>query len=1076
MKRLAYVVGAVFALLVLLVLLAPTLVDTSAARAEIQRRLSEALHGQVEWRSLEIALFPAPHGEVRGLRIEIPGELSAAAEEVDVYLRLWPLLRGSPEVSSLTVARPRVRIVPGEKSDQPLDYRTALERVARALQEFAPQMELRLDQASVEIGADFALRDLRALARTDDRGVALELTTAASLWKRLSLQARAEYADLSARAAFVLDGLDPVRTAKGTLIVPGNQPPQLAAELSDVDLPRALAIARTHGLALEVLEALEGKLSLAANASLAQPWRLQLEVLKSDAAVKLAPLPWKLEPRKAQVTVSPDRVIVTGVEGSLERSTFAALAVDVDLAGRRVASASGRATLALEQWLPWLQTKVPLEELKSVTGHADVTLKHLALPFDKPAAVDFDAIVTPRKMSAVLKALPFPVAVTAGTVRAGRARVQLHDVAASLGESTISGLVAQIDLGKTPRVSSASGRATVQLAQWFPWAQEKFGLAEISSLAGAGEVALKRLALRFDRPAEADYEASVTPRKVSARLKVLPGPVSVDGGAIRVDSKHVRLDNVAAAVLDLSTLVSGTIDVRKPAFELALAQGTAGEKLVRWALERGEVPARLEPKTPLRFAADRIAWAPGGALEADARVQFDRGPEAAFALTSRPQQLELRRLSIKDSRSNARLSATVAEKRIQAGFTGALHGASIAAMLRSVPSDSGIAKGDLRLTIDRARPQDTIAEGKLEIEALDLSWLAGRKVMVQRMALSAQPDGLRVAEGRFAVDDQPLELQGEGRRTPQGPVVDARITSPGVDVLRLLPPPDKNAPPKKKSGVWPLPLSGRVAVSTAFAQYKDYRIEPLAGILNLEAERVRLEVKEARMCGVSFPMEIEAAPQMNWAAVHITMKNQPLERTVRCLTGGNLELTGNADLTAELRTQGQRPHLLRDMTGTAQAEVRDGRVKKFALLGNILAFRGIASVENMKSDGFPYRRMSARGHFAGGEFRLEEGFFDSNAARLAASGRIDLLGPNSQLTVLIAPLTTVERVVGAVPLLGDVFGGTMVALPIAVHGDIRDPRILPLGPRAVTDQLLGIFERTLKLPGKLVVPAEPPKP
>jgi hypothetical protein len=215
---------------------------------------------------------------------------------------------------------------------------------------------------------------------------------------------------------------------------------------------------------------------------------------------------------------------------------------------------------------------------------------------------------------------------------------------------------------------------------------------------------------------------------------------------------------------------------------------------------------------------------------------------------------------------------------------------------------------------------------------------------------------------------------------------------------------------------------------------------------------------------------------MNSAAVHITMKNQPLERTVRCLTGGNLELTGSADLTAELRTQGERPHLLRDMTGTAQAEVRDGRVKKFALLGNILAFRGIASLEDMKADGFPYRRMSAKGSFAGGEFRLEEGFFDSPAARLAASGRIDLTGPNSQLTVLIAPLTTVERVVGAIPLVGDVFGGTMVALPVAVHGDIRDPTILPLGPRAISDQLLGIFERTLKLPGKLVVPAQTPRP
>jgi hypothetical protein len=49
-----------------------------------------------------------------------------------------------------------------------------------------------------------------------------------------------------------------------------------------------------------------------------------------------------------------------------------------------------------------------------------------------------------------------------------------------------------------------------------------------------------------------------------------------------------------------------------------------------------------------------------------------------------------------------------------------------------------------------------------------------------------------------------------------------------------------------------------------------------------------------------------------------------------------------------------------------------------------------------------------------------------------------------------------------------------------VSGDIRDPRVVPLGRHAVSDRLLGIFERTLKLPGKLVPgdgkePAREPK-
>ena len=110
----------------------------------------------------------------------------------------------------------------------------------------------------------------------------------------------------------------------------------------------------------------------------------------------------------------------------------------------------------------------------------------------------------------------------------------------------------------------------------------------------------------------------------------------------------------------------------------------------------------------------------------------------------------------------------------------------------------------------------------------------------------------------------------------------------------------------------------------------------------------------------------------------------------------------------------------------------------------------------------------ASGRFENGGFLLDEGFFDSDAARLAAHGRVDLQGADSRLTVLVGLLTTVDRVVGAIPLIGDIFGGTMIALPVSVAGDIRDPQVVPLGPRAVSDQLLGIFERTLKLPTKLV--------
>src|SRR5512145_2281950 len=195
MKRAAYAAGAAVLLVALVALLARAYIDRPAVQAEIQRRLSEALKGQVTWEALEVALFPAPHGELRKLRIEIPGKVDATADEVDVDLRFWPLLRGRAEISSLTLKKPAIRVLAagaGGNADMPtLDavaaYRAAMEPVANALQEFAPEMAFKLDEASVELGAGFAMHDLKAAARTDGNGVHLELTSGGTLWKRLSL-------------------------------------------------------------------------------------------------------------------------------------------------------------------------------------------------------------------------------------------------------------------------------------------------------------------------------------------------------------------------------------------------------------------------------------------------------------------------------------------------------------------------------------------------------------------------------------------------------------------------------------------------------------------------------------------------------------------------------------------------------------------------------------------------------------------------------------------------------------------------------------------------------------------------
>src|SRR5688572_9630009 len=191
MRRAAVAVGALMVLAVLAaVLVAPRFIDTPAVRAEIQRRLSDALHGRVEWRSLEVALLPVPHGELSGLRVDVPGKLGLSAQEVRVYLRLWPLLLGSPEIYSVTVRNPVIRLARAEDgAEAALDavsaYRKVMQPAVQALREFAPHTTLRIEGAALD-----ALHDVNLEARTGEHGVDLELAAASAYWKRLSVKGR----------------------------------------------------------------------------------------------------------------------------------------------------------------------------------------------------------------------------------------------------------------------------------------------------------------------------------------------------------------------------------------------------------------------------------------------------------------------------------------------------------------------------------------------------------------------------------------------------------------------------------------------------------------------------------------------------------------------------------------------------------------------------------------------------------------------------------------------------------------------------------------------------------------------
>jgi hypothetical protein len=246
-------------------------------------------------------------------------------------------------------------------------------------------------------------------------------------------------------------------------------------------------------------------------------------------------------------------------------------------------------------------------------------------------------------------------------------------------------------------------------------------------------------------------------------------------------------------------------------------------------------------------------------------------------------------------------------------------------------------------------------------------------------------------------------------------------------------------------------------------------------MLTLEKQRAQLDLHTAKLCGISFPFTAEIAPNGYKARTRLVVRQQQLDETARCLSEQRLAISGAYDLRADLNTHGRVGELTRNLQGTVEAEARNGKVMKFALIGNILALKNVVALftkgpPHLDEAGFDYTKLTISGRFDAGRFIVAQAALDSPAMGLAATGSIGVIAPDTKLTVLVAPFERLDALVRKVPIVGYVVGGSLTSVPVGVSGDIRNPTVVPLGPQAITSELIGIFERTLKLPAKLFAP------
>ena len=171
---------------------------------------------------------------------------------------------------------------------------------------------------------------------------------------------------------------------------------------------------------------------------------------------------------------------------------------------------------------------------------------------------------------------------------------------------------------------------------------------------------------------------------------------------------------------------------------------------------------------------------------------------------------------------------------------------------------------------------------------------------------------------------------------------------------------------------------------------------------------------------------------------------------------------------------GKAEDLLKTATGQVAFTAKDGRIYHDVILLEVLkflnpleVFEGRVNAEDMKQKGFGYHSFGVKAKLQDGKLRYDEAVLHGQPMTVTAAGEHDLQNGRFDLTLLVAPLVTLNRIFEHIPLIGGILEA-LDTIPLSAKGTLDNIQIYPLAPSAIGYDLAEMMKRTVERPINLV--------
>ena len=731
-------------------------------------------------------------------------------------------------------------------------------------------------------------------------------------------------------------------------------------------------------------------------------------------------------------------------------------------------------------FIPEPDTRDELSLIKSPqgTGSGRFTLT------DVKGSYKTEVSISSLNLQADYRTFPVPFKLRSGKCIYANDMLTFNEVSGMLGRTVISDTAASFGLGDDRSFKITSSGSTIFLDELrmvlnsFPEIQ-----GVIKDIREAtGSVAINSLHINgpLRSPEQWKFMLQGDVRDVKLGVAQLDGPATVKKAAIKIDQDIFSLSGARANYLDSTLEGSVTLNGYLQGIDkvTVTARGSLGQKSMLRIMDTIKAPAEIMPRTPLSIAQSQVTWSRGGSTKFSGDFSSTQGPRVFLDVQADSQALEIKKLKISDRDSESMLSLGIREDLVDISFKGALKKTTLDRLLVNNELVQGWIKGDMTAHLDQKYPQQSTASGTLAWEDVQPPNFREHPVNIKSASVTAQGNTFLVEDAQVAVGVSKATAKGSIGLAQEGYVLDLQLASENLNFDEL------NARTTRDSGdggaeeFWETPLRGKLFLSADALSLKPLQWNPFNAEVTFADRKITVAIVNSKLCAIETPGTIVVTPEKIMLNAQPAANKASAKEVIQCLSGERAIITGRFDLQSDLAAQGSADDLINNMKGNISVAARKGRIYRSNILTKILSFLSLRNLvtggtSDITKKGFAYRSIDIKGEVQGDIFTMREGVLDSNTLSVAWEGTYNMKNSKLDITMLATPFQVYDLLLMSIPVVGIVFGRTLIGVPIHLTGTLDEPKLGPGNPVIAAKGLFGIVKNIVKLPIKIIEPIIP---